>query len=718
MIRSSSPVSRAICLVLLVSGCTGTIKDQGSSGADKVPGMIPGQGGPSGAPDNGLLPASQPASPHALHGNVRGVLGCPTEPLPPYGADTAAAPTLSNAFRSSCATCHGGSGQGSAKYPTIPGALTREQYIGKVRTGYLEMPAFAASFITDADLGADFDALVLLKKNPGGVAGAGAAEQNWSEAEVQAAYSKGLQMWRKPGGIDGQACTNCHSADGVELAIIGFKDDSILRRAQQHLSPDDALVVRDFVHAQRRRFGIAEVCSTDWRPFQPGGQVLPGATPEDQDVAFLKELQKRSLKLATGRIETLKDARAALTELQNVDLRQLPIGIPLPRWSEDKFNGPEHRDINDYMAPVPTAPNNPAEYFAQEDEYLQNPTDAGLYRLLDENRQNMNDLGYAKKNSLPSLPGNCSFPNSTAWLIERINTPKRLSVLVAAHLLREEIKNPGSFYHRPPSPFPDAPAATNPAFFLGGFAVEPPCYDANNYPYWIKSFPASFHDEMPESDLQNSVIENSTDRVTHEWMTLGQVLDPSLIATDQMQNNKLHYWAFRNFKQKNVHLPFMYLHRMATQARYWENLPDLKAFPKVSGPFDMARSQAVHPFLATDNQNSAGLDNAVDAEGFGGLGVEVNRFKGNLLRMMLLISRDLLESGMALQQDQDEDHCLSVLCQISATNGYVNDLKMQSTKPSATAAYAAANFDLKLYGDSTGALIADVLALMKQAPRR
>jgi len=625
---------------------------------------------------------------------------------------------LSKGFRSNCAACHGGTGQGIDKYPAIPGTLTREQYIGKVRVGFKEMPAFAASFITDADLGADFNALVSLKNNPGGALAAAGGEQNWSEAQVEAAYTKGLEIFRKAGSIDGQACTNCHSADGVELAIIGFKDDSILRRGQQHLAPEDALVVRDFIHAQRRRLGIAEVCSADWRPFQPGGHVLPGNTPGEQDIAFLKELQKRGLKVAVGKVETLADARAALEEMQKVDLRQLPIGIPLPRWSEDKFNGPDHRDINDYMPPVPTAPNKPAEYFALEDEYLKNPTDAGLYRLLDENRKNMNDLGYVQKNSVPKVPGNCGFSNSTEWIMERIVAPKRLSVLLAAHLMREEIKHPGAFYARPTSPFPDATAPANPAFFLGGFAIEPPCYDDNNYPSWIKSFPAGFRDELPESDLKNGTITNTTDRVTHEWMTLGQILDPSLIATDNMQNNKIHYWAFRNFKQKEVHLPFVYAHRMATQARYWKGLPDVKGFPKVSGTFDNARQADLHPFLATENQNSAGLTNAVDAGSYGGLGVEVNRLKGNLLRMMLLISQDLLKSGMALQQDQNDDHCLSVLCQVGNMNGYVNDLKVQSAKAPALAAFAAAKFDLKLYQEATGVLIADVLSLMQKAPRR
>lgn len=52
-------------------------------------------------------------------------------------------------------------------------------------------------------------------------------------------------------------------------------------------------------------------------------------------------------------------------------------------------------------------------------------------------------------------------------------------------------------------------------------------------------------------------------------MMLGQVLDPTLIGTDHMQDNKIHYWAFRNFTQNEVHLPFVYLHRIAS-THFWQ----------------------------------------------------------------------------------------------------------------------------------------------------
>ena len=280
---------------------------------------------------------------------------------------------------------------------------------------------------------------------------------------MEQVYRASLAVWRKSGSIDGQACTNCHSSDGVELAIIGFPDDSSLRRAQQHLSAEDAFTVRDFVHAQRLRLRITEVCSTDWRPFRPGGQVLAGANPEQQDASFLKVLEARKLLVATSKVVTNEDAKRAFAELQGVDLRQLPSDIPLPRFSEDKFNGP------------------------------------------------------------------------------------------------------------------------------GGFAIEPPCYDALNYPSWIQAFPASFRDEFPEEDL---------------------------------------------------------------------------------------------------------------------------------MRTLLLLSRELLQAGTPLQADQNYDHCLSVICQTEEMYGYVNDLKKFADDPTRSAALAAQGLDMAFYNTDTRKLLDEVVALMKAAPKR
>jgi hypothetical protein len=517
--------SLAVCMFL--SGCSGLL---GRDASPPSP-IAPASNLPS--PDNGM-PGTMPlpTEPPVAGGTVRGILDCPTTDLPAYGVATDT--TLSAPFQQNCATCHGGAGQGGKGYPALPGKLTASEYKAVIRTGRKDMPAFDSAFVTDSQIAADFAALQRLGSAPPGPVARKAGPETWTVAEIESAYAKGLNTWRKAGSVDGQACTHCHSPDGVELAIIGYSDDAILRRAQQHLNADDALFVRDFIHVQRRKFGIAKTCSPDWRPFQPGGDVLAADSASGQDAIFLKSLNERKLMLAAGTVVTLDDAKKAFQELQAVDVRRLPMGIPLPRFSEDKFNGPAHRDVNDYMPIVPTAPNDAASFFQFEDEYLKNPTDAKLFELLELNRTKTNDLGYQAKFGKPNNPrSNCgAFADkpTTAWLMERINQPKRLNVLVAAHFFREEIRKPGSFYARPNSPFVEASSPVNPSFFLGAFAIEPPCYDSLNYPNWVASFPSGLRDELPENSSPNEEVSDTTDRITHPWMTLGQIFDPALVA--------------------------------------------------------------------------------------------------------------------------------------------------------------------------------------------
>lgn len=160
------------------------------------------------------------------------------------------------------------------------------------------------------------------------------------------------------------------------------------------------------------------------------------------------------------------------------------------------------------------------------------------------------------------------------------------------------------------------------AFDLGVSQVEPPCIITapTDFATWGKALPAGFRDEFPEMDFASSPLAKNTaddpmgaasNRVTHVWMTLGQVLDPSLISTNGTVSNRLGYWAFRNFAQENVNLPLMYAHRIATQTAYWAKMRGTPLFPKVPGPFNNAGTDWLHPLLATENQQSAGLDSAV-----------------------------------------------------------------------------------------------------------
>ncbi len=197
---------------------------------------------------------------------------------------------------------------------------------------------------------------------------------------------QGLEIWRKPGAIqDGAACATCHSPDGIELAAYGFDDADIQRRASPHVGNSDAQVLVTYIHALRTKFGFRKLLDpNEYRPLQPGGAVLPGKTPADRDLAFGYELQKKLPLLFVAKIETLPQAKAAEQELLRVSASSLRVGIPFNRLSEDVAHGNEHSSIAQWLPEVPaTIPSDRlAEWYAAEDRYLSNPTQAELHSLL------------------------------------------------------------------------------------------------------------------------------------------------------------------------------------------------------------------------------------------------------------------------------------------------------------------------------------------------
>jgi mono/diheme cytochrome c family protein len=64
---------------------------------------------------------------------------------------------LSLAYASQCSRCHGTTATGQGKYPVLPGKLTLATFVGTVRAGRSDMPAFSGSQISDADLTADYN---------------------------------------------------------------------------------------------------------------------------------------------------------------------------------------------------------------------------------------------------------------------------------------------------------------------------------------------------------------------------------------------------------------------------------------------------------------------------------------------------------------------------------------------------------------------------------
>ncbi len=128
-------------------------------------------------------------------------------------------------------------------------------------------------------------------------------------------------------------------------------------------------------------------------------------------------------------------------------------------------------------------------------------------------------------------------------------------------------------------------------------------------------------------------------------MTLGQLFDQPILATEPEAENKLHYWAALNFVQVDFHEPFFYAHRVVTQEKYWTQLKGTPVYPKASGFYGQG---TVHPLLDGERifQVRLGMpaDPAKTQEAAAAL-----RFKGNILRSFLLGPEKKSTSTLAIR---------------------------------------------------------------------
>jgi hypothetical protein len=113
-------------------------------------------------------------------------------------------------------------------------------------------------------------------------------------------------------------CASCHaSKDGFDLAVFGFMDSTIIRRAVGHVDTATAL---DIV-AHIRRLNTPHV-SENTRLFQPGN--VPIASDMEFTVALF------------GRDAWPAEMTTAM--LRTIDPRQVRIAVPLPVWSDETGN--------------------------------------------------------------------------------------------------------------------------------------------------------------------------------------------------------------------------------------------------------------------------------------------------------------------------------------------------------------------------------------------
>lgn len=641
---------------LLLAACAGTVDggmqptaapaDPAAPGAPAAPAMpappAPGAPAPAAPPASSSAPPA--AAPPAPAPAPRGILGCPTDAYP--GAAQPASPQLSAQFRAVCATCHGAQGEGKDRYPAIPGKLDAAGFLAKVRSGTENMPPFAADYVPDAVLMADLQALRARGDAITGGAGGAHPSFGWSPAEVDQKFRAGLAVWRRP-DAHGAACASCHSPDAIDLAVIAYPDDAIMRRGLAHLSPVQMTAIVDLVHAQRRRFGITRPCSRDWRPFQPGGEVLPGATPAEQERSFWSELQARGILVATSTIATAADAERAWQQLAALDLRTLRLGIPLPRWTEDRFDGDEHRSINDWMPAFPRRPVD-GRWYQMVDAYLADPTDARLVDLMAALGTLTTDDGAIGKGDTAS--GDTSF--SRLW------NGKSSSVLLASHFFRMALLGRPGWNQLGTPPFATAkpPAravhgmAVNPMREIGNSFQEDHCFAAANGPCEMAQIralpPMALVELQPDRGFPQQV-----QFMTHPWWTLGMLFDPALTSNqDKFANPRgfidyaeMQYWSEKfgslNFPHAQIHRPFL----------FGVN------FVKRAGVVDAARKAGEAPGVL-DAYTLPGGSNQYVSLGFGfqasgPLADEGRRLVLNLMRMTFLRMRAALDGGAPVTAD-------------------------------------------------------------------
>jgi mono/diheme cytochrome c family protein len=604
-----------------------------------------GGGTTNNPPSATTTPTPIPTTPPVSLG--RGVFDCKTVEAPPYTGIIAHAPTptpgnvtLSSKFTLYCASCHGTLGEGSGRYPMLPGNLSEDAFVSVVRNGRLGngMPAFSTTTnLDDATIRADYRSLKLLRNN-GQTSGSnnGTTGKIWSDTEVEQVYQRGMTAWWTPDEY-GSACASCHSPDAIDLALIAYPDDAIQRRGNLHLSPDDINAVRDLIHAQRQRFNITAPCDREWRPFQPGGEPLPGNTPDERDINFYQYLKDIGLRIAGDPITDVATAKAAWRQFAELDLRRTKIGIHLPHWTRDPFNGESHKTFDDWMGALDTT-NDINKLKSVALTYIANPTDQNYFNYETE------ALGYL---------GNAYGGLYKDWF-NNVSKAKRRAVLLGSHYFRRELLGLPGWYDQPRSPFPEFNMSYSPFAIMGGATQEFSCspnggsFGGGTCPQLMSTIMKM---EQPKfGGPTEAEMNKRLASFTHTWWTVANLFDqPMLRSEDNAIDGGMFYWSGR-FPESAIHLPFFFAHVVAAQWLYQNDYNGHPIFPVVASPF----STNVPVLLNGDYVNDRmlnGLPGIVNSEDEPTYEISIH-FRVNLIRTILLIQKDELDRGKPVANAQ------------------------------------------------------------------
>ncbi len=211
--------------------------------------------------------------------------------------------------------------------------------------------------------------------------------------EIDGLIETGLKAWRTSGSIEmGASCSGCHAPDALDLAYFDYSDFTLRRRGSEHVSRNIAELnasqledIVNLVHALRVKHSIEPKPNREFLPFQPGSVLLPGNNGPDKDDALAAFFANESFRFATVPLLSRHEALLQKEEWKELDIRQIPLGIPLSLWSEDPFYGTEHASLADWLPALPVIPKPGFEesWFEFQDRYLRYPTDDNLLVILD-----------------------------------------------------------------------------------------------------------------------------------------------------------------------------------------------------------------------------------------------------------------------------------------------------------------------------------------------
>ncbi len=526
-------------------------------------------------------------------------------------------------FAAACGACHGIDGTGTVTAPDLTAAsVTLDRFLEVARAGSTEMPAQSEASISDASLSYNWAVLhdeplpelpaddALPPRTP---------PSQWTDAEIDAAYERGLQAWRSPDAL-GMACAHCHSPDGLDLALMGFDDADILRRGSMHLTPERSLEVVDFIAAQRLRWGLEVTCDPrETRAFQPGGAPLPAG--EEGELIFAQQVADAGLLIATGEVRSIEEAHQAVDELIAHPAIDFPTPMVFPHWTEDGFHDGTH-SLNDWITNLAFVPRQLDDegLFALHDAYMAEPTEARIQGLIDMVRD---DDAYMPLPAL-ELPGATAVSEGAGNVGLLLGRHKLAAQLSGQHALRNELLGRDDHPVRV-----DGNAIWRVGIdAFGNFYPSDNCFGTpGDYDTIDLGCVGFYHDQELEAlaDMQ------ATPRfgIGNRWFSMAQMLDPTMTL--------LPYWAAPLTTTYPISGFYLLHSSLAVKLTYGgpDGLPNEEEDPTVPGVLDhkrMSYSDADFNFGAAFGWS----------EEVGAVKKTINE---NVFRTWLYLMREQLEAG-------------------------------------------------------------------------